>query len=116
MPDPTSHRVATPIDQALLNDITRRIVERFHPRRVLLFGSHARGTAHADSDVDLFVEMESSKSPPERAIDIDALFGLRTWPMDLVVLTPDEVLRLRRRTGTILQEIEAEGRVLYERA
>ncbi|MGD0221310.1 MAG: nucleotidyltransferase domain-containing protein [Terriglobia bacterium] len=34
----------------------RTIVERFHPRRVILFGSHAGGDAQPDSDLDFLVE------------------------------------------------------------
>jgi DNA polymerase sigma len=55
---------------ALLEHVTQTIVERFHPKRIVLFGSHARGNAGSDSDLDLFIEMESSRRPPERAISV----------------------------------------------
>jgi predicted nucleotidyltransferase len=103
-------------DPKLLEQITQTIVDRFHPRRIVLFGSHARGEARADSDLDLFVEMESAASPPERAVQVSAVFGLRPWPLDLVVYTPEEVERLRGLNGTLLSAIEAEGKVLYERS
>ncbi|HET8761619.1 MAG TPA: nucleotidyltransferase domain-containing protein [Nitrospiria bacterium] len=102
------------IDQKLLEKVTNTIVERFHPRRIILFGSRARGEARPDSDVDLFVEMESTRRPPERAIEVSSVFGLRPWPLDVVVYTPDEVKRLRRVRGTLLSVIEREGTVLYE--
>ena len=35
--------------------VVDRIAEAFDPDRVVLFGSHARGTATSDSDVDLLV-------------------------------------------------------------
>lgn len=103
------------ITEDLLVEITSKIVERFHPRRVVLFGSRARGQAHSESDVDLFVEMESDLTPPERAIAIDEIFGLRDWPLDLIVYTPQEVERYRNVHGTLMKRIESEGRVLYER-
>ena len=93
---------------------TRTIVERFHPKRIVLFGSHARGEAGADSDLDLFIEMHTSRRPPERAIEVSAAFGLRPWPLDVVVYTPEEVQRLRGVSGTLLSTIEKEGKVLYE--
>lgn len=102
------------IDQKLLEKVTNTIVERFHPRRIILFGSRARGEARPDSDVDLFVEMESTRRPPERTIEVSSVFGLRPWPLDVVVYTPDEVKRLRRVRGTLLSVIEREGTVLYE--
>ena len=98
----------------LLKEVTKTIVERFHPKRIVLFGSHARGDARPDSDLDLFIEMESNLHPPQRAAAVSALFGLRRWPLDLIVYTPDEVQRLHGKRGTLLSLIEKEGRVLYE--
>jgi predicted nucleotidyltransferase len=99
-----------------LEEITRTIVKRFNPVRVVLFGSHARGQETEESDLDLFVEMETDLRPPERAIQVSAVFGLRSWPMDVVVYTPSEVERLKKVRGTLLSTIEAEGEVLYERS
>jgi len=103
-------------DSELLTDITKKIVEHFHPRRIILFGSRARGEARAESDLDLFIEMETAASPPERAVEVSSIFGLRPWSMDLVVYTPAEVERLRGVNGTLLALIEAEGKPLYERS
>jgi uncharacterized protein len=102
------------IDSRQLEQVKRTVVERFRPRRVVLFGSYARGTAGPESDLDLFVEMETTASPPARAVQVSAAFGLRTWPLDVVVYTPEEVKRLRGRPGTLLAQIESEGKVLYE--
>ncbi len=99
---------------ALLEQVTRTIVERFHPKRILLFGSHARGDAGSNSDLDVFIEMQTTRRPPERAIEVSAAFGLRPWPLDVVVYTPEEVQRLRGVSGTLLSVIEKEGKVLYE--
>ena len=103
-------------DSELLTDITKKIVEHFHPRRIILFGSHARGEAGTESDWDIFIEMDTTASPPERAVEVSSIFGLRPWSMDLVVYTPAEVERLRGVHGTLLSLIEAEGKPLYERS
>lgn len=103
------------IDAALIEQITRTIVERFQPERIVLFGSRARGDDQPDSGLDLFVEMATSLSPPARATAIRVAFGLHPWPMDLIVYTPEEVARLRGRPGTFLATIEREGKVLYAR-
>ena len=103
------------IDAALIEQITRTIVERFQPERIVLFGSRARGDYRPDSDLDLFVELETPLSPPERAIAISRAFGLHPWAMDVLVYTPEEVERLRDVVGTLLYTIEREGEVLYER-
>jgi predicted nucleotidyltransferase len=99
-----------------LETITRTIVERFHPKRVVLFGSRARGDADAESDVDIFVEMETPKPPRERAVEVSAVFGLREWSLDVFVYTPEETERLKNVNGSLVSLVEAEGVVLYERA
>jgi predicted nucleotidyltransferase len=99
---------------ALLEHVTKTIVERFHPKRIVVFGSHARGEARPDSDLDLFIEMDTPRRPPDRAIEVSEAFGLRPWSMDIVVYTPEEVRRLRHVNGTLLSVIEKEGKVLYE--
>lgn len=100
-------------DNSLIGEITKRIVDRFHPKRVVLFGSYARGDARPDSDLDLMIEMETDLPPASRIRAIDALFMDRTWPMDLVVFTPQEVRANRNMRGTLLYSIEREGKVLY---
>ena len=108
--------VPNPSDERILGDLTRLLVERFGARRVVLFGSRARGDARPDSDFDVFVEMESTERPPERNARILAEIGLRPWSLDLLVYTPDEVARVRPIPGTLLSMIESEGRVLHDAA
>lgn len=104
------------MEREQLEKIAATIVEKFNPVRVVVFGSHARGEAGEDSDLDLFVEMETENSPPDRAVEVSAVFGLRPWSLDVVVYTPAEVKRLRTVRGTLLSIIETEGEVLYERS
>ena len=112
----TEQKLEQQNEAAILETITRTIVEKFHPRRIVLFGSRARGEGTEDSDYDVFVEMESSEIPPMRAVQIDRELGDRTWALDLIVYTPEEVERFRTWRGTILKTIESEGKVLYAAA
>jgi predicted nucleotidyltransferase len=99
-----------------IDNITRTIVEAFHPRRIIMFGSRARGEARADSDLDLMVEMETSQPPAERIRMIDALFGLRRWPMDIIVYTPQEIEHQRGYRNSLIHRIESEGKVLHDQS
>ncbi|HEX9942875.1 MAG TPA: nucleotidyltransferase domain-containing protein [Thermoanaerobaculia bacterium] len=95
--------------------MVRRIVSRFHPEKIILFGSHARGDAGPDSDVDLLIVMPFFGSKREKQLEIRlALRGIRI-PKDIVVTTPEEFLWRKEVPGTIERPAAREGRVLYAR-
>lgn len=62
------------VTEALLADITQRIVETCHPEKVILFGSYAYGTPHENSDIDLFVIMDPSDAAVLRFMAIETKF------------------------------------------
>ena len=97
-------------------DMVRRIVEQFHPDKVILFGSRAGGRCAADSDVDLLVVMPVKGSVRRKAMEIDLALADRTLPLDLIVVTPEQFERDRDRIGTIVRPAAREGKVLYDRA
>lgn len=101
------------IDEALIQHVAQTIAAQFHPRRIILFGSQARGDARPDSDIDLFIEMET-RNPRKTAADISLHFGLRDWGMDSIIYTPEQVAQYTGQVGTMLHVAETEGRVLYE--
>ncbi|MFQ5421067.1 MAG: nucleotidyltransferase family protein, partial [Anaerolineae bacterium] len=47
------------IDQKTIQHIVQVIARKLSPRRIILFGSYARGETGPDSDLDLFIEMDS---------------------------------------------------------
>ena len=95
--------------------MVRRIVSRFHPERIILFGSHARGDAGPDSDVDLLVVMPISGSKREKQLEIRlALRNIRI-SKDIVVTTPEDFLWRQEIPGTIERPAAQEGKILYAR-
>ncbi len=103
------------IDRAL-TEMVRRIVGRFDPERIILFGSHASGTARNDSDVDLLVVMPVKGSRREAAVEIGTLLHDIRMPKDIVVVTPESYAWRSHVVGTIEWPAAHEGRVLYARA
>jgi predicted nucleotidyltransferase len=99
----------------LIADMTDRIARDFHPLRIILFGSHARGDATADSDVDLLVVLAEAPDKRQAAIEIRRV--LRDLPVskDIIVTTPDEIARRGDLIGPVLRPALREGKVLYER-
>ena len=92
-----------------------RIVERFQPSQVVLFGSHARGTASEWSDVDLLVILPNVSDKRDAAINIRRVLGDLPVCKDIVVATPEEIARRGHLVGTVLRSALREGKVIYER-
>lgn len=103
------------IDDDVVEDVVERVVNAFNPKRIVVFGSVARGEAGPDSDLDLFVEMESDLRPLERGIAVRRVLRDVDVPMDIFVYTPAEVEARRGRIGNLLSYVEREGKVIYER-
>lgn len=109
---PSDHKIT--LDR--IEEMVRRIAQRFHPERIILFGSHARGTAGPDSDVDLLVVMKVLGGKRQQAMEIDMALADVGLPKDVIVVTPEEVAKYRDLVGTIIRPALLEGKVVYERA
>jgi predicted nucleotidyltransferase len=94
----------------------RRIGEEFGAQKVILFGSHARGTASSDSDVDLLVVASTSLPPTERYGAVRRLLADCPAGFDIVVKTPDEYDRWRSVVNHVVYLADKYGKVLYERS
>ena len=99
----------------MLAKMVKRLVERFDPDSIILFGSHARGTAQPESDIDLLVILSFTGSP--RAKRLEMRLALHEFPVatDIIVATPDDVERWRDVVGTIIRPALTEGKILYAR-
>ena len=95
--------------------MVRRIVRQFHPERVILFGSHARGEAGPDSDVDLLIVMPVQGSRRERQVDIRVALHDIPVPKDIIVTSPEDFAWRKDIVGTIEYPAVREGKVLYAR-
>ncbi|MCC6442981.1 MAG: nucleotidyltransferase domain-containing protein [Armatimonadetes bacterium] len=96
--------------------IADRIIQHFHPVKIILFGSHARGSASMDSDIDLLVVLPHVGDKRKDAVAIRR--ALKDFPVskDIIVTTPEEISRRGDLIGTLLRPALREGKVLYERS
>lgn len=100
---------------AQIKSFCRKIAEEFSPERIILFGSRARGRAHADSDVDLLVVMECEGPGARQAAEI--LNRVQPeFAVDLIVRTPEELRRRLALEDRFLTDVVRHGQVLYEAA
>ncbi|ABU58430.1 nucleotidyltransferase domain-containing protein [Roseiflexus castenholzii] len=104
-----------PVTDALLHEIVRRIRTVSNPIAIILFGSHARGDARPDSDLDILIIEETSLPRHRRgAAYRRALAGV--FPAkDIVVRTPAEVQKWADTPNAFITMALREGKVLYER-
>lgn len=106
------------VSEATLNEITRRLVDKFHPEVVILFGSQARGMADDWSDVDVLV-LKDLKALEDRHELVTAMHkAMRGIPvgLDIVLMTPSEFEYDRDIPGQLARYAAADGRVLYDAA
>jgi predicted nucleotidyltransferase len=96
-----------------LNKAIDEIAKSVQPERVILFGSHARGTATRDSDVDLLVLFDRPIDSREMRVAIRRLLGAMSFPKDVLVARTDEVERAP--LGSIVADAARDGVVVYER-
>src|SRR2546430_1146503 len=74
------------VPMAVIRQFARQVAERFQPEKIILFGSHAYGEPHADSDVDILVVMPA-RNEIDQAVRIDRAID-PLFPLDLIVCTP----------------------------
>ena len=103
------------LDQAILDDIIRRIVEVAQPEQIILFGSAARGDMGAHSDVDLLVVKNGAHRRHLAKRIYKSLYGAGA-PVDVVVVTPADIERYKDTHALVIKPALQEGRVVYETA
>jgi predicted nucleotidyltransferase len=101
------------IPDEVIHELISRIVTKFQPQRIILFGSYAYGKPRPESDVDLLVVMDTQKREMQQALEIrqhvKPMFGV-----DILVYTPSRIEQRLKLGDSFLKEITERGVVLYE--
>lgn len=101
--------------RAAIDRMVKRIVAKFQPQQVILFGSQARGDAGPDSDVDLLVVMDFEGTAREKGLEVRVALHDILVPKDIIVTSPEDFAWRKDIVGTIEWPAAREGKVLYAR-
>lgn len=98
----------------IIDAIRETVVRTVSPKRVILFGSHARGDAHPDSDYDLLIIVDTDR--PTYEVRVDARVAMKDIPaaMDLIVLTPSQLEEELAWSSGVAAQAVRNGKVIYE--
>jgi predicted nucleotidyltransferase len=114
IPPPVRRLPSGRVPRAAIRKYVRRVVDKFRPQKVILFGSHAYGKPTEDSDVDLLVVMPA-RSMIDKAVRIRVAFST-PFPMDLIVFTPEFLAKQTSSDNWFVREVLDKGIVLYDAA
>ena len=103
------------ISDTTVQAIVNRIVEKFQPFKVIVFGSWAAGKAGQDSDLDFMVVIDCAQAQ-KRDLQVAIRKELRDIPVpkDILVATPDDIKKYEDAWWTVYQPAMEKGKVLYE--
>jgi len=104
------------ITELQINEIVKRIVENYHPDKIILFGSYANGNPTKDSDIDLLVVKDDNTPKLERNRQVRKYIRDMIIPVDIIVKTNKEFNDLKDVIGTIVYPAVKYGKLMYESA
>jgi len=96
----------------LIAEAGRRLNEAAPDARIVLFGSHARGDADPDSDLDLLVIESEVQNRHEESVRLRRTLRGLGIAADVIVVSPEHVEEWGDVQGTMVHDALREGRVL----
>jgi len=94
--------------------IAKKIGMAIKAKKVILFGSYAKGTATEESDVDFLIIANSVLPRYKRSRELYKLFNPYPFPMDLLVYTPEEINKSLTYSVSFISNLLKEGKLIYE--
>jgi len=96
-----------------LEEFGQKLQSELDVKKVILFGSYARGNPTRDSDIDMIVVSPKFRGIPfyKRSRGLRKKFALRV-PMDIICLTPKE-FEEKKKEISIVAEAVKEGKEIF---
>ena len=98
--------------QSQIDSITRQLIHKYQPEKIILFGSAAAGSTNPDSDLDFFIVKDDKKSAHERMVEVYRLVD-KDIAADFLVYTPTELATRVKMGDPFIKLVLSEGKVLY---
>jgi predicted nucleotidyltransferase len=105
---------AAMITETGIHELCKRIVDRFEPEKIILFGSYATGHPHSGSDIDLLVILPFEGRGFQKSLEILNTVSPQ-FPVDLIARTPEDTTRRYEEGDPLIREALDRGKLLYER-
>lgn len=102
------------IPEATIQEAVRLLMKAARPKKIILFGSYARGEAREDSDLDFLIVEAEVKSRRKEMVRLRRVLSPLRIPVDVLVTTERIFQEWADTAGTVLCEAAQAGRVMYE--
>lgn len=99
--------------EPIIEELVRRIVAAVQPKRIILFGSAARGQMRKDSDLDLLVVVRDGMHRRRTAQALYQTLPALGVPRDIIVVTESDVKNYADEPSLVLYPALREGKELY---
>jgi len=106
----------SPAARQIVSNLTGVLVQAAHPKRIILFGSQARGDAAPHSDFDIMVVEEKPADRFAEMVRLNRLIRSFDIAVDLLVVSDERFQYWRETPGNVYYEAATEGQVLYQAA
>ncbi len=103
------------LSEIVKNQIKERLLSKFDPEKIIIFGSQARGTADSRSDIDILVISSLTEDRFDMMNKMSSMLIKLNYAFDVIILTEEEFERDKKYPGTIARYATKEGIILYER-
>ncbi len=107
-------QTTTRLDDALIEEVVRRVLSVAKPDKIILFGSAATGEMTRDSDIDLLIVEPQPKSPREEYVRIRQALGDLGFPFDILFISTEWFEASKNVVGGIAYPAHKYGKVIYD--